>query len=191
MIAFIDGIVDSFGADYVVLDNHGMGYKMLYAHTNDLKLNDHVKLYTYMHITENDISLFAFNSLLEQDLFMKLISVKGLGPKTAINMLTKSSVNHLITVIESGDVTALKNVPGIGNKTASQIILDLKGKLVASEEETSTKYSQAILDAIEALKNLGYKQNELNQVAKHLSKEPDLDTAQYLKLGLKFLNGRK
>ncbi len=191
MIAFIDGIVDSFGTDYVILDNHGMGYKMFYAHTSDLKLNEQVKLYTYMHITENDISLFAFSSLLEQDLFMKLISVKGLGPKTAMSMLTKSSVNHLITVIESGDVGALKNVPGIGSKTASQIILDLKGKLVSIEEETSTKYNQAILDALEALKNLGYKQTELNQVAKELNKEQNLDTAQYLKLGLKLLNGRK
>ncbi len=192
MISFIEGTVDSIGADYVILDNHGMGYKMQYAHTSDLKLNEKVKLYTYMHISENDISLFAFNSVNEQDLFLKLISVKGLGPKTAISMLAKTSVNRLISVIDSGDVTALKTVPGIGNKTASQIILDLKGKLVSSvEESSSAKYSEELSDAIEALKNLGYKQADINQVTKYLSKEPGLTTEKYLKMGLQYINGRK
>ena len=191
MIAFIDGTVDSFGTDYVILNNNGIGYKMQYAHTNNLKLNEKVKLYTYMHITENDVSLFAFESLLQQDLFLKLISVKGLGPKTAISMLAKSSVSHLINLIESGDVAALKNVPGIGNKTASQIILDLKGKLVATEESNNEKYCTELMDALEALKNLGYKQAEISNCAKHISKEQNLKTEEYLKLGLKFLNGRK
>ena len=107
-------------------------------------------------------------------------------------MLAKTSVNRLISVIDSGDVTALKTVPGIGNKTASQIILDLKGKLVSSvEESSSAKYSEELSDAIEALKNLGYKQADINQVTKYLSKEPGLTTEKYLKMGLQYINGRK
>ena len=181
MISFIEGTVDSIGADYVILDNHGMGYKMQYAHTSDLKLNEKVKLYTYMHISENDISLFAFNSVNEQDLFLKLISVKGLGPKTAISMLAKTSVNRLISVIDSGDVTALKTVPGIGNKTASQIILDLKGKLVMSENASVDNSDELVL----ALESLGYKTSDIKGVVVKVDKTQEIETQ--IKEALKLL----
>ena len=181
MISFIEGTVDSIGADYVILDNHGMGYKMQYAHTSDLKLNEKVKLYTYMHISENDISLFAFNSVNEQDLFLKLISVKGLGPKTAISMLAKTSVNRLISVIDSGDVTALKTVPGIGNKTASQIILDLKGKIELEGDVSD----DSTADLFEVLQGLGYKTSEINKVIKNV--DPSLNVEMQVKEALKLL----
>ena len=181
MISFIEGTVDSIGADYVILDNHGMGYKMQYAHTSDLKLNEKVKLYTYMHISDNDISLFAFNSVNEQDLFLKLISVKGLGPKTAISMLAKTSVNRLISVIDSGDVTALKTVPGIGNKTASQIILDLKGKLVMSENASVDNSDELVL----ALESLGYKTSDIKGVVVKVDKTQEIETQ--IKEALKLL----
>ena len=121
---------------------------------------------------------------------MRLISVKGLGPKTAMNMLMKKSYADLIGIIEHGDVAALKSMPGIGAKTASQIILDLKGKLVESSEN-QPKYSSAIEDALEALKNLGYKQGEINQCAKVMSEEEGLTTEQYLKIGLQYLMKKK
>ena len=183
MISFIEGTVDSIGADYVILDNHGMGYKMQYAHTSDLKLNEKVKLYTYMHISENDIGLFAFNSVNEQDLFLKLISVKGLGPKIASGILAKSKVDDIIRAIENSDVNYMKSMPGVGAKTASQIILDLKGKLVASEE---IKVNEKLNDAVETLKSLGFKSLELKNIIKELSKE-DLSTEQYVKRALAML----
>lgn len=191
MIAFINGTVDSFGTDWVILNNHGVGYQMQYAHTDTLKLNEDIRIYTYLHITENDVSLFGFESLQEQDLFLRLISVKGLGPKTAMSMLSKASVSRLITSIEEGDVNTLKSMPGVGNKTASQIILDLKGKLVESETKDSKKYSVEITEAMDALKNLGFKQGEINQAANYISKEQGLKTEDYIKLGLQYLMKKK
>ncbi|MBQ9046969.1 MAG: Holliday junction branch migration protein RuvA [Solobacterium sp.] len=190
MIAFIRGTVASYGADWAVIENHGMGWKVFYPHTEQLRLSQEVTVYTYMHISENDAALYGFASPEEQDLFLKLINVKGLGPKTAVTMLSRSSMEHLVTSIEQGDVAALKSIPGIGAKTASQIILDLKGKLVESADK-SLKLSPEIEDALEALKNLGYKQGELNQAAKAMSEQKGLRADEYLKFGLQYLMKKK
>ncbi len=196
MIAFITGKVAAYGADWVVLDHQGMGWQMSYPHTGDLSLNKEVKIYTYMHITENDMSLFGFESEDEKQLFLRLISVKGLGPKTAMNMLAKAGYQNIVKAIESGNVTDLKKMPGIGAKSASQIVLDLKGKLVAvntapTPAKQTDSYPPAVRDAIEGLKSLGYKQGELNEVVNNMLGTPDLTTAEYLRMGLRFLQKSK
>ena len=195
MIAFVKGKVASYGADWVVVDCHDIGYQMAYPHPENLHLNDEVFIYTYLHITENDMSLFGFESQDEKALFLKLISVKGLGPKTAMGMLSKCSYHSIVSAIESGDVTLLKKMPGIGAKSASQIVLDLKGKLVAvptsSPKQDTVSYPAEIREALEGLKNLGYKQGELSAVANMMSENPGLTTEKYLKLGLQFLVKQK
>ena len=118
-----------------------------------------------MHVSENDVGLYGFESSEEKNLFLKLITVKGLGPRTAMNMLARSSSARLISSIEQGDVSALKAMPGIGAKTASQIILDLKGKLVQADTKLE-KYEQPVQEALEALKNLGYKPGNCRLQAK-------------------------
>ena len=192
MIAFIKGTVSSYGADWIVVDNHGIGYLMAYPHTDRVRLQQEISVHTYMHISENDVSLYGFESMEEKDLFMRLISVKGLGPKTAINMLTKAGYEAIIGAVETGNVAALKKMPGIGAKSASQIVLDLKGKLVAAPEAPSKAaaevYPAEIRDAMEGLKNLGYKQNEVNAAAKVMNESPGLTTAEYLRIGLRFLS---
>ena len=194
MIAFVKGKVASYGADWVVVDCHDIGYQMAYPHPENLHLNDEVFIYTYLHITENDMSLFGFESQDEKALFLKLISVKGLGPKTAMGMLSKC-YQSIVSAIESGDVTLLKKMPGIGAKSASQIVLDLKGKLVAvptsSPKQDTVSYPAEIREALEGLKNLGYKQGELSAVANMMSENPGLTTEKYLKLGLQFLVKQK
>ncbi len=190
MIAFIKGTITAYGADWIVIEQNGIGWKVFYPHTEAIHLNESVQIFTYMHITENDVSLFGFESQEEQDLFTRLISVKGLGPKTAINMLAHTTSNRLIASIEQGDVNLLKSMPGIGAKTASQIILDLKGKLVHTDKEKEN-YSSEINDACEALKNLGYKQGEITQAAKIMSESSNLSTEEYLKIGLQFLMKKK
>ena len=117
MIAFVKGKVASYGADWVVVDCHDIGYQMAYPHPENLHLNDEVFIYTYLHITENDMSLFGFESQDEKALFLKLISVKGLGPKTAMGMLSKCGYQSIVSAIETGDVTLLKKMPGIGAKS--------------------------------------------------------------------------
>ena len=184
MIGFLRGKVHLFGLDYVLLDVNNVGYRINFYHPESLKIGDEVLIYTYENIREDEQSLFGFLSYDEYELFIKLISVKGLGPKTASSMLAKAKVDKIVEAIENSDVAFIKSMPGIGAKTASQIILDLKGKLVSGSEETVK--NEKLDDAILALKTLGYKQAELKNVIRELSKE-DLSTDMYVKRALTML----
>ncbi len=191
MIAFIRGNVAAYGTDWIVVDNHGIGWQMAYPHPENVRLNTEISVYTYMHVTENDVSLFGFESQEEKELFLRLISVKGLGPKTAMNMLSHSGYSNVVKAIEDGNVAALKKMPGIGAKSASQIVLDLKGRLVPAAVKTHTPqatYPQEIAEALEGLKNLGYRQSELGPVANKMAETPGLTTAEYLRIGLQFMS---
>lgn len=167
MIGFVRGIVHAFSLDYVLIDVNGVGYRINFYHPEFLSLGKEVTIYTYQNVREDEISLYGFTSLEEYDLFIKLISVKGLGPKNASNILAKASVDKIVLAIENGDVDFMKAMPGIGNKTASQIILDLKGKLV----ETTVSVNEELNDVADALKQLGYKPAEIKPVIKKLEKE--------------------
>lgn len=167
MIGFVRGIVHAFSLDYVLIDVNGVGYRINFYHPEFLSLGKEVIIYTYQNVREDEISLYGFTSLEEYDLFIKLISVKGLGPKNASNILAKASVDKIVLAIENGDVDFMKAMPGIGNKTASQIILDLKGKLV----ETTVSVNEELNDVADALKQLGYKPAEIKPVIKKLEKE--------------------
>lgn len=192
MIAFIKGTVFSYTLDTVIVDCGGVGYKIYFSHPDAIRLNQEVMIFTYQHVREDEISLFGFLSMEEQDLFEKLISVKGIGPKTAMNILGAASLNQLINSIEQGEVGFLKKMPGIGPKAASQIILDLKGKLVHPEEVSKTQQNTPeIDDAIEALKALGYKANELTPIAKALKGIEGKSTDEYVKMGLQLLLKQK
>lgn len=195
MIAFITGTVVSYTTDSVVIDHNGMGWQISYPHCADLSLNQEIRIHTYMHITENDMSLYGFESDEEKQLFLRLISVKGLGPKTAMNMLSRSGSAAIIKAIETSDVAALKKLPGIGARSASQIVLDLKGKLVTNEIHTSLSQSESypkeIADALEGLKNFGYKGNDLTCAANVMKEKPGLNEVEYLRLGLQFLARQK
>lgn len=190
MIAFIRGKVHAFGLDWVILDTQGIGYRIGFPRPEVLSLNSEVLLYTYQHIREDEISLYGFLSMDELRLFEQLITVKGLGPRTALNMMTASSFIKIISAIESGDVTFLKTMPGIGAKTASQIVLDLKGKLVESEKKDS-KASVEITDAVAALRSLGYKASELAGIEKYLISLNLSSVDELVKAGLQFLLKRK
>ena len=190
MIAMIKGTVFSAGLDWLIIENQGIGYKVFFSRPETVRLNQEIRVYTYQHVREDEISLFGFSSMEEQDLFIKLISVKGVGPKTAMNILAASGYAQMVQMIETGDVAALKKMPGIGAKTASQIILDLKGKLVSATED-EPKATQAIEDALAALKSLGYKQSELAGLTKVMKEHPEMSTDEYVKLGLQTLLQRK
>ena len=191
MIAFIRGTIAAYGADYIIVDHDGMGWQIAYPHTDHIHLNEEIKVYTYMHFTENDTSLFGFESQEEKELFLRLISVKGLGPKTAMNMLASAGYDAVINAIETGDVASLKKMPGIGAKSASQIVLDLKGKLVQVEVKakaaSANQYPPEINDALEGLKGLGYKPSELGGAANEMMDKPGLSTKEYLQMGLRIM----
>lgn len=191
MIAFIKGTVISYTVDSVVIDHDGMGWEIAYPHTDKLSLNTEVQVYTYLHIFEGGMNLYGFETQQEKELFLKLISVKGLGPKTAMTMLSRAGYQTIVDSISTGDVAALKKMPGIGAKSASQIVLDLQGKLVVTETSTSkqsnSKYSKEINDAIEGLKNLGYKQSELSNCIHYMAENPGLTVEQYMSMGLRYM----
>lgn len=183
MIGFLRGKVHYFDSEVVLLDVNGVGYRINYGHPELLKVNEEVLIYTYQNVSENDMSLFGFKSLDEYNLFLKLISVKGIGPKMASGMISKTSYERIIEAIENEDTAFIKSLPGIGNKTASQIILDLRGKLTANE---SKEVSQELNDVIDALKALGYKQAEIKNVINKIGKV-DLSVDEYIKKALGLL----
>jgi len=167
MIGFLRGIVYSYSADSLLLDVNGVGYRLNFYHPASLKIGEEVTIYTYQHVREDAILLFGFLSLEEYELFMKLISVKGIGPKIACGILASGNLNEIYTAIENGDVAYMKKMPGVGSKAASQIILDLKGKLVETSNNNSKgkqEESAEINEVITALKGLGYKNSEVEAI---------------------------
>ena len=168
MIGFVRGKVHAYGVDYVLIDVNGIGYRINFNHPESLSIGQEITIYTYQNVREDEISLFGFLSLEEHDLFVKLISVKGLGPRIASSILGRASVESVIKAIEEGDVEFMKRMPGVGNKTASQIILDLKGKLV---ETGDVEIDDRLKDVQDALKQFGYKNQEIKPVMKALRNE--------------------
>ena len=169
MIGFVTGSIHAFGLDYVLIDVNGIGFRINFYHPEVLSIGKVMTIYTYQNVREDEISLYGFLSLEEYDLFIKLISVKGLGPKIASAILAKSSVESVVKAIEDGNVDFMKRMPGVGSKTASQIILDLKGKLVQASK--SDKDDERFTDVIEALKALGYKPMEIKPIIARLKNE--------------------
>ena len=192
MIAFVRGIVFLTRKDSVVVDHQGIGYEIIVPNPKTYTYGSEVMFYTYQHVREDAIQLFGFASLNEYDLFIRLIDVKGLGPKTAINILSVASVNALVQAIENNDVAYLKSMPGIGAKTAQQIVLDLKGKLVLHEQQQSSEpMSDVLHDASDALLALGYKNTEINKVMKEIVNMDIKSSDEAIRIALGLLLNRK
>lgn len=135
--------------------------------------------------------LYGFTTMEEHDLFLRLISVKGVGPRSALGMLGMASAREMIAAIENNDVKFMKSLPGIGAKTASQIVLDLKGKLVEAEPKEADPNDQTIQDALTALRSLGYKPAELQGIAKELAAVEQTDVQGYIRHALGIMARRK
>lgn len=191
MYAFISGKVYSVKSDEVIIDNHGIGYRIYMSNTSKLKLNTDAFLLVYEQISEDAHTLYGFIAQEEYDLFTQLIKVKGVGCKSAITAMSTAAAVDIISAIERSDVAFMKRLPGIGAKTASQIILDLKGKLVQSE--SGAKANNPMLTEVEqALKSLGYKSGEITPILKQLQiegKSVDQLIKQALSLMLKAKGG--
>lgn len=188
MITFITGLVYSFTSDSVIIDNNGIGYFIYFSHPEKLPLQEKITVFTFQHFREDGTVLYGFLSMDELDLFKKLITVKGLGPKTAMAILSNTTYDQLVNSIENGDVNYLKKMPSVGSKTASQIILDLKGKLVEVNNNDSNKKSNPLVQqALDGLKSLGYKASELSSITSQLNSLQLNSVDEYLKEGLKLL----
>lgn len=191
MIAFIKGTVYGNYSDSIIIENQGIGYRIYVPNPMKFQIQQETIVYTYQHVREDAITLFGFASLEEHDLFLRLISVKGVGPRTALGMLAIAGANEMIQAIENNDVKYMKSLPGIGAKTASQIVLDLKGKLVEVETKQDKEIKNEIKEAMEALKGLGYKPSELQSIVKELSQSDAASVEEYIRQALGILAKRK
>lgn len=183
MYAYIKGIVSEIESNYIVLDNNGVGYLIYTANPYSFEENQEYLIYLYQYVREDEISLYGFKTKEEEDLFLKLIGVKGLGCKMALPMIAAGSTSGIIDAIERENILYLKKFPKIGDKVARQIILDLKGKLVANNENVSNDFDELT----EALKGLGYKVSDINKVIKQINPgdEIEVQIKEALKLLLK------
>lgn len=188
MIAYIKGIVVERLEDSIILDHRGLAYQIFMSKPDALKLNEECIVYTYQHVREDALLLFGFPNSNEKSVFTEIINVKGIGPKTAMNILSKTNGQRFVEAIESEDLAFLKTLPGIGPKTASQILLDLKGKFVSFSTKTSDSSGSGVIEeALSALKELGFKTSELKRVEKIMVKSKLDSLDDLIKLGLQNL----
>jgi len=161
MYDYLIGTVSEIQKDSVVIEVNNVGYKVYSPNPYSFVLDDKVKVYTYLHIKDEILTLYGFLSIEEKTLFMNLISVSGIGPKSAIAMLATGSVQNIAQAINKGDAKYLCKFPGIGMKSAQQIVLDLKGKV----EVKSGHGNYLVLDEVrDALQILGYSDKDINKV---------------------------
>ena len=195
MIAYLKGIIDIKRQDYVVIDVHGVGYKIFMPEgaIQNLEVDSEVKIYTFMRVREDDVSLYGFINVEELAMFELLISVGGIGAKSAVGILSNIAPSKFALAVITDDVTTLKKLPGIGAKTAQRIILELKDKIKtqeATEQENEIKQkievSDSAKDAIEALQVLGYTRREVEEAISKIG-ESNLTTEEIIKRGLKYL----
>ncbi len=163
MYAYIKGKITEIEPNYVTLENNNIGYLIISPNPFSYQIDEEVKIYIHHYLREDMDNLYGFRSKLERSLFIDLISVSGIGPKSALAILSLGEPEKILIAIEAGDVKFLTKFPGIGPKSAQQIILDLKGKLV-SDETVSKKDSEVS----EALKALGYSNKEITKAIKNI-----------------------
>lgn len=181
MIAYLRGKVLTTTAETIILDVNGVGYEAYCtgAVFRKLTVGAVTELYTYLQVKEDGVTLFGFDSTQEKELFLKLISVSGVGPKMAIGILATLSADDFAMAIATGDVKRLATVKGLGKKTAEKIVLELHGKISALEVLNASgdeltpspvvetaKLSAQDEEAISALMGLGFTRAESTQAVK-------------------------
>lgn len=204
MFEYITGSVEYTGPEYVVIDHNGIGYQILTPNPYAFRPSkEQVRVYTYQYVREDVLALYGFQTRQERSLFVKLLGVSGIGPKGGLAILAAGQIEQVVQAIEQENETFLVKFPGVGKKTARQMILDLKGKLgdvladflpdlfSASSHRDEEGNARELEEALEALKALGYAEREINRVVPDLQKEP-LSTEQYIKKALRLLlNGKR
>ena len=198
MLAYIKGELTAKARGYIVIDVGGLGYKVFMsdlAMQNIGKIGDTVKVHTYYYVREDNISLYGFNTQEELKMFELLLSVSGIGAKSAIAMLSEIKPSSFALAVISDDVKALTKIPGIGAKSAQRIILELKDKLkteqaITKDTEPEIKSvienNSKVEEAISALQVLGYNKREIEKALSLLSLQ-DLSVEDIIKKALKIL----
>lgn len=193
MIATLTGKITDKNLDSLVLEVSGVGYE-LYTTISDMSniaLDDSIKFYIYEHIREQAHDLFGFISIYDKQLFEKLLSVNGVGPKMALAIMNVGSSKEVKEAIAKGDVKVLQSASGVGKKVAERIVVDLKDKVGLLSSDQATAFLSEVShdsnsEAVDALVSLGYSQNDANYMLKDIDSE--LSTEEKIKLALKVKN---
>ena len=208
MFAYIKGTLEMKMTDYDVIDVGGLGYKIYMSSIGMEKLGsigEQVKVYTYYRVREDDVSIYGFNSNEELRMFELLLSVSGVGAKTALSMLAVCTPSEFVLAIVSEDINVLTSIPGIGPKSAKRIILELKDKIKKEEQiqeltraskgiQISTKVQEAIQkdnvisEAVAALQVLGYNRKEIEKAFETIIDKENMTTEDLIKRGLVILS---
>lgn len=188
MIGSIKGKIILKTDKFLIVETGGVGYKISVSPdtlAKAKKASEEISLWTHLHVREDALDLYGFMDIKELKLFEMLIGVSGIGPKSALAILGIASIETLKKAVGTGDISYLTKISGIGKKTAEKIVLELRDKI---GEEKSNISLDAELDALEALKSLGYSQNEAREALKKVS--PDSNTNAKIKEALKVLSGK-
>ncbi|MFF2286095.1 Holliday junction branch migration protein RuvA [Peribacillus butanolivorans] len=202
MYDYIKGKVDYIGPEYIVVENGGIGYQVMTPNPFifSAQYQKEIQVFLYHYVREDMAAFYGFQTRQEKALFTKLLNVTGIGPKGALAILASGQVDQVVQAIENEDETFLVKFPGVGKKTARQMILDLKGKLeniipdafpnLFNEGITAAisqnGYTEELDEAMLALKALGYSEKEIQKVAKKLQTE-EMTTEQYIKKALQMM----
>ena len=198
MFAYIKGSLEMKFKNYIVIDVGGLGYKIFMSETaiNEIGgIGENIKVFTYYRVREDDISIFGFRTQEELRMFELLLSVSGVGAKSALAMLSCIEPSDFAIAVISNNVKLLTQIPGIGTKSAQRIILELKDKLKAEQNEEqieqsklkSAKVNETVQEAISGLMVLGYSRKDIEKAFEHLTVE-SLSVEDLIKNGLILLS---
>lgn len=193
MYEFMQGRIAAVTPSFIVINVNGIGYRLLVANPYQFSDGQAVTVYVQLIIRDNDQSMYGFADANEKQTFNQLLSVTGIGPKSALAILANASTEGLANAIAQNDVRFLTKFPGIGKKTAQQIILDLKGKIDApgpllQELLPQQPDNAQLADALAALVALGYPQKVVDKLAGQLENSSAKTTDAYMRLGLSLLS---
>jgi Holliday junction DNA helicase RuvA len=184
MIGFLQGSPLRGEGDELILLVQGVGYELHCSQNtlDDFEGREFVEAWVHTHVREDALVLFGFSSQTEKQVFLSLLKVNGIGPKSALNILSAARMNDLIRFIDEGDAKALSKLPKVGKKTAEQIILTLQGKLVRVEKPQMPVRHGAREQIVTALTHLGFRLQEVEKVVDQL--EPQVDVSEGIRRSL-------
>lgn len=199
MIKYLNGILAEVDTDSIVVEVNGIGYGVnvpVSVIENVREIGSNIKIYTYMNVKEDDVSLYGFLTKDELDIFKRVISVSGIGPKGGLAILSTLSADDLRFAVLSDDAKAISKAPGIGLKTASKLILELKDKFDLQEAfekksnnvmQTSVRNNSEAQDAVEALVALGYLSTDALKAVRSLDIDDSISSGNIVKMALKVI----
>ena len=196
MIGYIKGAVEGISADYILLECHDIGYQIYTSGMALARITMHqeMKIYTYLHVREDGVTLFGFPTTEELNTFKLLIGVSGIGPKVALAVLSALTVQELALAVMAGDTKTITKANGIGAKGAARLIMELKDKMQVEDAFATTEIPDAtdiatsqdsVQDTVMALVSLGYSDTEALKAIKQVPGADTMDSEQLLKAALK------